>query len=210
MKYRYIMWDWNGTLLDDVGASLHAVNDMLKKYGKSEIGYDEYYSYIDTPIYKFYERIFDFNVVPMDILKSLFADYYRKYENTIKLADGAEGLLKECKDNGVKQYIVSAAHIDDISRYTKMYGIYDIFERIEGARDYDAGSKIEGAKRLMNEEGIRGEECVFIGDTLHDEQTAKELGIECILYSEGHTDHARLKKTGRIVCSSFEDIRKMI
>ncbi len=210
MKYKYILWDWNGTLLDDLDASLFAVNDMLEMYGKPPLDLDTYYSYIDTPIYKFYEKIFDLNVVTMEIIKPLFGEFYIKHEDKITLADGAEQAIEKCCQAGIKQYILSAAHIDDLSRHAKKLGVYDRFDKIEAATDYEAGSKIDRAKKLMLNENIVASECVMVGDTLHDFETANALGVECILYSKGHTDYETLKNTGKQVCSSFEKIVKLI
>ena len=210
MKYKYILWDWNGTLLDDVKASLDAVNDMLEMYEKNKITLEDYYSYVDTPIYKFYEKIFDLNTVPMSVIKPLFARFYNNRKDGINLAENAEKLLVCCKEKGVKQYILSASHIDDVSMYAKSLGVYDLFEEIEAAKDYEAGSKIDRAKMLFESEKIQKNECVMVGDTLHDLETAKALGIDCILYSKGHTDFEKLKATGNVVCTSFDEIEKII
>ncbi len=210
MKYEYIIWDWNGTLLDDVMASLYAVNDILDLYGKPRLDLETYYSYVDTPIYKFYERIFDLSVVTMDIIKPLYAKFYDKYEAEVTLAEGAEALINEYKNKGIKQYILSAAHIDDLMRHAERLGVCDCFEKIDASTDFEAGSKIDRAKKMMLEEGIKPEKCVLIGDTLHDLDTANALGIKCILYSKGHTDYKTLINTGEKVCTSFKEIKREI
>ncbi|MBQ7968455.1 MAG: HAD family hydrolase [Clostridia bacterium] len=210
MKYRHVIWDWNGTLLDDIQASYEAVNDMLKMYEKPLITLEQYYSYVDTPIYKFYEHIFDLSVITMDIIKPLYGRFYLEKENQIKLACGAEKLLLRLKEKGVKQYILSAAHTDDLTKQAKRLGVYEFFDEISASGDYEAGSKIERAKALFERENIDRAECVMIGDTLHDVDTAESLGIDCLLYSKGHTDSATLIETGKTVCSSFEDIEKYL
>ncbi len=210
MKYEYILWDWNGTLLDDLEATLLAVNDILEEYGKQPLDLAAYYSYIDTPIYKFYEHIFDLNVVTMEMIKHKFGRFYDCRALDIKLAEGARGALEECYGAGIKQYILSAAHIDDLLRHAKRLGVFEFFAKIEAAPDYEAGSKIDRAKRLMKEEGIPVNKCVMIGDTLHDFDTAEALGVDCILYSKGHSDYETLKATGKRVCASFEDIMEEI
>ena len=210
MKYKYILWDWNGTLLDDLETSLFAVNDMLELYGKKPITLEEYYSYIDTPIYKFYEHIFDLNVVTMEMIKPLFSRFYAENSDKLKLADGADYVLNKCREGGIKQYILSSAHIDNIAKYSQNLCDLTLFERVEGASDYDAGSKIERAISLFKNENINPDECVMIGDMLHDVETAEALGIDCILYAKGHTDYNTLAKTGMPVCNSFEEIYKNI
>ncbi|MBE6642245.1 MAG: HAD family hydrolase [Ruminococcaceae bacterium] len=210
MKYKYIFWDWNGTVLDDLDASLCAVNGLLEIYGKPPIGLDAYYSYIDTPISKFYEHLFDLNEVTMEAIKPIFGELYARFDDKIILSNGAMTTLLFCQNNGIKQYILSAAHKDDIYYYADRLGITDIFDKIEGASDYDAGSKIERAKRLIAEERIAPKDCLMVGDTLHDLETANAIGMDCVLYSGGHTDYEKLKTTGKTVCSSFEEIRKYI
>lgn len=209
-NYSTVLWDWNGTVLNDLDATMQAVNDLLAVYEKPPITLEQYYSYIDTPIYKFYEHIFDLSVVTMEMIKPIYGKAYADREGMIALTRGAEEALRSLEKAGKKQYILSAAHIDDVVIYTEKYGITDIFRRIEAAADYEAGSKIERGKRLMLEEGIDPSTCVMIGDTLHDLETADALGVDCILFSGGHTDYATLAKTGVPTCTSFGEIMELI
>ena len=56
---KYIIWDWNGTIVDDAGIALDAVNDMLREQHRPEITLEEYRNAMDTPILRFYEQFFD-------------------------------------------------------------------------------------------------------------------------------------------------------
>ena len=58
MKYSYVLWDWNGTLLDDVDASIDCVNVLLEKLGLQKTNKDEYFEHMDMPIKKYYENLF--------------------------------------------------------------------------------------------------------------------------------------------------------
>lgn len=209
-KYKAIFWDWNGTLLDDVLPSLNAVNDLLELYKKEKISLEQYYSYVDTPIYKFYERIFDLNEVPMSVIKPHYIAFYERYENDVNLAIGAIELLEKCKENGMKMYVISAAHIDDLTKHAKRLGAYEYFDKISAATDYDAGSKIDRALKLLEDEKIDRNEAIMIGDTLHDLHTAEAIGIECLLYSKGHTDFDTLNSTKKTVLSDFAEIEQYI
>ncbi|MBQ1254474.1 MAG: HAD family hydrolase, partial [Clostridia bacterium] len=95
-----VFWDWNGTLCDDVRLSLDAVNDMLARRGRSGITMEQYYSYMGTPISKFYEHLFDFSVEPMEGLSREFYSYYQANTNTLHLREGAEAVLKRLRDLG--------------------------------------------------------------------------------------------------------------
>lgn len=206
MRYQYILWDWNGTLLDDLSASLEAVNMTLDVYGKKRIDLDEYKSYLDTPIYKFYEHLFDLEKTPMSDLSMYYRKFYDGLEDTIKIADRALQVLQKCKEKGIKQYIISASHTDDIEKYMKKLGVTDLFNRISGSDDRKAGSKVERARLLIEEEKIPKEQCVMIGDSLHDLLTAQEIGVDVILYSGGHQAKEELLATGKTVCDDFMEI----
>ena len=57
MRYSHIFWDFNGTIIDDVGNALQCVNDMLERKGRQPITLDDYYTYVETPIIGFYRHI---------------------------------------------------------------------------------------------------------------------------------------------------------
>ncbi len=210
MGYKYVLWDWNGTLLDDLSASLEAVNMTLDVYGKKRIDLDEYKSYLDTPIYKFYEHLFDLEKTPMSDLSIYYRRFYDGLEHTIKIADGALKVLGVCKQKGIKQYIISASHTEDIEKYMKKLNVEVWFDKISGSGDRKAGSKVERARLLLEEEAIDKNECVLIGDSLHDLQTAEDIGVDVILYSGGHQARSELVCTGKVVCDTFEEIEKIL
>ncbi len=210
MRYKYILWDWNGTLLDDLQASLEAVNLTLDIYNKKRIDLDEYKSYLDTPIYKFYEHLFDLEKTPMTELSMWYRKLYDGLEDEIKIADGALRVLQDCRSCGIKQYIISASHTEDIEKYMKKLGVIDLFDKISGSDDRKAGSKIERAKALIKEEKIPKSECVLIGDSLHDLMTAEEIGVDILLYSGGHQAKDALLATGKTVCGTFAEIEKSL
>ncbi len=210
MRYKYILWDWNGTLLDDLSASLESVNMTLDVYGKKRIDIDEYKSYLDTPIYKFYEHLFDLEKTPMSDLSMYYRKFYDELESTIKIAGGALRVLEVCKQKEIKQYIISASHTEDIEKYMKKLNVEKWFDKMSGSDDRKAGSKVERARQLLEEERIPKDDCVLIGDSLHDLKTAEDIGVDVILYSGGHQAKKELVNTGKIVCDTFEEIEKIL
>lgn len=202
-KCEYVIWDWNGTLLDDLKASIDAVNGLLDEYKKPHITLEQYYSYVDTPIYKFYERLFDLSKTPMSEIKPIYARYYESFSDTISLAEGMESVLDMLDKQNIKQYILSAAHEKDILHHAERLGIVNRFVKIDASSDYDAGSKTERGLALLKSEGIDAEKCLMIGDTLHDFECAEAMGVDCVLYSKGHTDLKTLEGLGRPVFSSM-------
>ena len=210
MKYKHIFWDWNGTLIDDVGNALACVNDMLARKKREPITLDEYYTYVETPIVGFYRHILPPEELDFDeISKNYHLDYIRHLPET-KLACGCKEVLSKLKEAGAKQYIVTATHIDEATELVKRYGVAEYFDAILGAQDNLAESKIERAVAFFEENGINPDEAVFVGDTLHDLETANAMGIACILVEYGHQGRRLLSGCGAYVADTLETVCSMI
>lgn len=209
MKHdRVIIWDWNGTLADDAEASRLATNDILKNHGKPPITMAQYYAYIDTPISKFYEHLFDLNEVPMSVISEEFQIGYAKYFEG--LHPGVPELLALFDGMGMRQVILSSGNQNVILRDVKRLGILPYFETILGADDLLAGSKLERGRAWVNAQKTAPENMVLIGDTLHDYDTAKAMGIPCILCAIGHQAEQDLRTAGVPVVTAFSELKDLL
>ena len=203
MIYDYIIWDWNGTLLNDVGSSLASVNDMLALRNKEPIDINTYRDAIGVPIIKFYEKFFDLENEDYNTIIKQYNDGYMKHLSSFNLSDGAETVLEHFKSNGCTQIIVSSSNNKQLTENVKKYGIYQYFESILGAEDFMANSKIERAETFLKNHG-KGSSLV-IGDLEHDAELAAAIGADCALLTTGHDSISRLKKSGaRIIDSLLE------
>ena len=207
-RYKVVIWDWNGTLADDVGASLLATNDILKNHGKAPIDMVQYYEYIDTPISRFYAHLFDLDEVPMSVIGPEFSEYYPKYFEG--LHKGAGQLLRMLQRAGVRQVILSSSHADCITRDAERFEVLPYFEKILAADDLLAGSKVERGKAWIESQEIAPEDMVMIGDTLHDFDTARAMGVDCILCAIGHQSEADLRTAGVPVVTEFSQLSEML
>lgn len=210
MRYKHIFWDFNGTIIDDVGNALSCVNDMLERKGMKPINLTEYYDYVDTPIINFYYRILppeevDFN----EISKQYHSDYARHLEETT-LANGAENLLKELKGKGAHQYIITSNFIGETLELTKNFGIFQYFDEVLGADNTLAESKIQRAKEFFALKGIERNDAILIGDTLHDLETANALGIDCVLVAYGHQGRKLLEEHNAYTVADLKEVREII
>ena len=109
-KYKYdaVIWDYNGTLADDVEASLLASNEIIVRHGKEPITMAQYYDYVDYPISRFWEHVFDLYEFPM---AKIGEEYYKAYPKYFRgLSDGAAELVKKLRRAGVVQMILTSAH----------------------------------------------------------------------------------------------------
>lgn len=205
MKYKYIIWDWNGTIMDDVHVALDAVNVMLDQWNRPRISLEEYRRAMDTPILRFYEEFFDMKETSFEWIAKEFNGYYKEHQKEISLHSGVEELLKSFQEKNICQVVLSSSSQEIIQEYAKSYGIESYFQDILGADDLLAASKIERAINYFQQKQIPLNQAVLIGDAVHDYEVAKELGIDCILLACGHQDMASLEKCG---CPVYEDIQR--
>lgn len=205
-KYDLIIWDYNGTLIDDVQAALYAVNDMLIKRDMPPITMEQYYSFMDTPITKFYERLFDLNEVPFEILAQEFAQGYDRHIGEDPLMEHARSILALARDMGIRQVVLSASHRDKVNAELKRLKIAHYFTCISGADDYHAGSKAQRGSEIVASLGIPPEKTVLIGDCLHDFTVAREIGTDCILLSKGHQGRGALLSAGVPVIDDLKEL----
>lgn len=208
MKYKVIIWDWNGTLADDVGASFRSTNSILARRNMPSITMEQYYSYMDTPISKFYEHLFNLNEVPMSVLGEEFHEFYPQYFEG--LHDGVEELLKELKQSGIKQVILTSGNTKVVDGDLRKYGIREYFEEVLGADDLLAAGKVERGIHWIKAQKIDPAEMVLLGDTLHDYDVAMAMGVNCVLGAMGHQAEKDLLTAGVPVVRSFREYREYL
>ncbi|MBQ3864572.1 MAG: HAD family hydrolase [Clostridia bacterium] len=203
---RNVVWDWNGTLLDDVEASLVSVNDMLDSFSIPPITLETYYTYVDTPISRFYEHLFDLEKMPMSRLAPLFRERMAAHADQIGLMEHARETVACLADAGIRQWIISSAREESILRDLDMFGIQNYFEDVLGESNDYAGSKIERAVAYFRSHDLQGKESLVIGDTLHDLDLVDALTARCLLFAKGHQGKAILQGHGVPVLNSLEEL----
>lgn len=199
MKYTYCIWDFNGTIFDDVGASISAVNTLLAERGlKTLDSKDKYQEVFDFPIIDYYRRIgFDFDKEPYEVIAPLWVDLYLENSKKSGLFGDVISSLDFFEARGIKQSVLSASEKNMLTGQLRELGIYDRFEEIMGIDNIYAESKIALAKDWKQRH--EGERALFIGDTTHDYETAEVLGADCYLISAGHQPEYKLRAAGENV-----------
>ncbi len=203
MNYSHVIWDFNGTILDDVQTGINCVNVMLRKRGLPEIPDKHYYHKVfGFPVKDYYARLgFDFSKEDYNTLAIEWVDLYMKECRKARLNYGVKETLDYIKDCGIPQYILSATELSMLKTQLKKLKIEDYFEEVLGLDNIHAGSKTELGLEWMKR--IKPEKALLIGDTTHDYETAKEMGIECVLYSGGHMGRRKLEGCGTRIIDSF-------
>lgn len=205
-----VFWDWNGTLCDDRKTALDAVNEMLRRRGKAPISVERYLECIDTPISRFYEHFFDFSVDPIEKLLTEYHRLYREFLPEHCIAEGAPEVMKAFRERGIRQVLLSSSHKESILPPMIRGGLLPYFSAILAADDWLAASKTERARRYLRANGIDGKDAWFVGDLLHDKDTADACGGHCLLLPFGHQPEADLRAAGDCFCPTFEDVKVRI
>lgn len=206
VNYTHIIWDWNGTLLNDISASLASVNDMLALRGKPPMNIDYYRECISVPIIGFYEKAFDMENEDYNLIIKQYNEGYLRHLDECKLTDGVVEVIDYFEKQGAKQAVISSSNNNQLIQNVTKYGIFDRFDAVLGAEDFYAGSKIERAENYLKNSG---ENCrvLVIGDIFHDAEMAEKLGADCVLLTSGHENRERLYGAKATVIS---DVRELI
>ena len=210
MRYHNILWDWNGTLIDDAVTSLNCVNDMLTEMNKTLITLEQYYTYVETPIIGFYRHILTEEELDFSRISKSFHEAYNNRLSETELSSNALNVLQALKKNGAKQYIITATKEESARKLTIKYGVNEYFDGIFGADNTLAESKVERALKFFNENNINPADTVFIGDTLHDLETANALGVDCILVTFGHQGKTIVENSGTVTADSLDEVLNII
>lgn len=202
-----IIWDWNGTLLDDASIAVKTMNHMLEKRGMNLLSIDSYKSVFTFPVKKYYQAIgFDFQAEPFEVPASEFIDLYNAELDSCWLHKDTIRILEYFQSVGVKQFILSAMEQTVLDQCLKNYQIDHFFEFALGLDNIYAASKVENGHRLIAGQKLQASELVLIGDTVHDFEVATELGCQCILIADGHQSKEVLEATGVLVLDSISQL----
>lgn len=203
-----IIWDWNGTLLNDLDFCISTINVLLKKRDLPLLSHSAYKEAFSFPVKEYYKKIgFDFKKEEFAIPAKEFIDLYDSGVGNCKLHHSAIEVLSYFKERGARQFVLSAMKQDMLEQTLKHNSILHLFEGVYGLDDHYAASKIERGKQLISEFNIDREEALIIGDTVHDFEVAAKLGIKSLLIADGHQSEERLKNTGSLVLSSLDECR---
>ncbi len=200
-----VLWDWNGTLLNDVDVNMKIINRMLSKRGLKVLDLASYKNLFCFPIKLFYERIgIDLEKESFEKTAEEYMTNYRSYEDEIGLNAEVPFVLNAIHQKGINQYILSTCAKEDLMRMINHFDLADKFQKIYGADDIHANGKIGTGKLLIQNHSLNPERTLLIGDTLHDAEVAKAIGTNYILYSGGHNSHHLLSKESRVITNLKE------
>ena len=206
-NYKHFIFDWNGTLLNDLWLAVDVIDKMLIKRKLPGMSIERYCEVFDFPVKDYYQNIgFDFDRESFEIVGTEFIVEYDKRQYECQLQYGAVQLIENIHLQNFHLSILSAREQSMLEQNLKHYKINQYFPVVAGLKDHYANGKLESGMQLIEEAHIPPSETLLIGDTLHDAEVAKEMGIDCVLIASGHQAIHRLETAGIPILNSLNQI----
>lgn len=212
--YEHVIWDWNGTLLDDVHLCASIMNKLLIQESLPQITVEHYRNIFTFPVIEYYKLAgHTFQRKSFEQLGEDFMINYEKQKKKCRLHPAAFDILSRLKSENKKQYLLSAYKQDLLDETINYFNLNGFFNRVIGLDNIYAGSKIHLGVQLISELRNNGgaDNIVLIGDTIHDYQVAESIGADCILISAGHQSHLKLTSLNNVnVYRNLDELIKLI
>ncbi|WP_030694155.1 HAD family hydrolase [Streptomyces globisporus] len=204
---KHLVWDWNGTLLDDIDAVIGATNAAFAELGLASITLERYRELYTVPVPKFYERLM--GRLPTDeewtVMDGAFHRHYWERADACGLTVGAAELLAARQAAGATQSLLSLAPHAHLVPLVRRHGIAERFVRVDGRVDASTDGKSGHMVRHLIALGVPADRVVVIGDAADDAVAAAHVGARAVLYTGGSHSRASLSRVGVPVVDTLEE-----
>ena len=192
---RNIIFDWSGTLVDDLPAVLQASNFVLTQSGKPAMSLEKFRAEFTLPFKKFYDR--HTPDVPMAQLENWFHREFRQAQASVVELPHARAFLKFCRAHKIRTFLLSTIHANHFAAQNRSLGLDAFLDRPYT----DVWDKREKIHEILRENNLKPDETLFIGDMEHDIETARHGGIHSCAVLTGYNtvDQLRAAKPDLIV-----------
>lgn len=207
-NYDLVIWDWNGTLLDDTEMCYQIANEMRQERGMDLMrGVEEYRTYFTFPVIDYYRRMgYTFETEPFENISRQFVAMYAERFPVCPLQACAEEALSAVLKTGARQVLLSATGQEKLDEQVAHFGLNRYFDRVIGNSNNLAHGKADYAVDFLRESGVNPARALFVGDTDHDFEIASSIGCGCALLIAGHQTKEHLFTLGAPLVESLCEI----
>jgi phosphoglycolate phosphatase len=212
-RSRYVIWDWNGTLLNDMWLTLKVTNSLLADRGLSILDRGTYREVFGFPLVDYYRRIgLDLDQESFKELAREWNPLYETEREGCSLFSGIGNLVESLSLDGWGQCVVSAYEEKKLKELIGFHGICRFFSEIYGLDNDEGIGKVELGLKFVEKycQKINLDTTIYVGDTVHDAEVARAMKIDCLLVSYGHQSRRRLEATGFDVVNNTEELFKKL
>jgi phosphoglycolate phosphatase-like HAD superfamily hydrolase len=207
-RVSHVVWDWNGTILDDNDAVVSAVNAVCTAFGRDIIDLAYWRSIYRRPLSEGYQELLGRELSTQDWVEidRRYHDAYRALLPTTRLAPGIPDELHRWRDAGGQQSLLSMWFHDELVSLVTELGLADLFVRIDGQRTGIGGhGKTDHLIEHLTALRLDPADVLLIGDVLDDAIAAKAAGIRCVLVTTGVMTRQALETSGAPVVDSIAE-----
>ena len=203
---RYVIWDWNGTLLDDVSLVVEIMDGLLREFGLCGLDVDRYRDTFEFPVEKYYRKLgFDEGHPSFQILATRFMQEYDRRVLECPLHVDVREVLNSLLDRGIINIILTSGKRESVQTLIRHHGLDHVFCEVIGHEDHFAGSKDYLGRAWLQQRRVNEQVLIFVGDTVHDFDVAKAMQVQCVLVSHGYNSERDLLRCGCPVVPSLRD-----
>lgn len=208
---KHVIWDWNGTLIDDAQLCVSIVNQILSRNLLSKVSLDFYRNNFCFPVREYYEKIgLSCEGTRYRELSEEFISEYRKRWKTCELQVNALSVINSLKQAGIGQSILSASKSTDLKLFVEKFELTKYIDFASGVCDVLASGKVEISRKHLNDIDAEPDEVLLVGDTKHDEEISQHLSTHCILFTEGHNSANALRGCSSELTDDLRQIRSRV
>lgn len=183
----HIVWDWNGTLLDDAWLCVEIVNQLLARRGMAPISAQRYSEIFGFPLKEYCRRLgFAVEDGAFEALSDEFLELYEARRLECSLQPGAREALEVLKDAGIGQSVLSAYQQHTLEEIIEHFGLGPFFDPVLGLDNPLGQGKINRGVAWMAQASLVPQRVLLCGDLAHDLEVAQAMGICCALIPSGH------------------------
>lgn len=179
--FRNLIFDWSGTLVDDLGPVLDATNVVLQRYGRPTMDRESFRRQFRLPYREFYAECLP--GVTIEELESHFRPAFAASSAPVFVLPHAREKLDWCAQRGIRTFVLTSMDADAFYLQLKEFGLEQHFE----ATYAGVADKRELIHRILETHGLRASETAFVGDMTHDIETARHGGVASIAVLTGYT-----------------------
>ena len=203
--FKNFIFDWSGTLVDDLGPVLDSTNKVFNHFGKPAFTREEFCSEFSLPFKNFYERFLP--DVSMPELELLYTKFFNESEEKVKLLEGSRDLLDVFKKSKINTYLLSSIQKQHFENQAAELGLLNMFNRVYT----EALDKRDWISKLLKDNFLKKEETVFIGDMQHDIETAQFAGVYSVAVLTGYNSREMLEESSPdLIVNNLMEFKELI
>lgn len=210
-EIRHIIWDWNGTLLDDAELCVQCINEILKSRNLKMVNIEFYRDHFSFPVSNYYKKL----GLPVsgdeyqEVAKSFIENYKNKSRN-LNLQPNCIEVLTHFQKEGIEQSVLSASHHQDLTKYIGQFELNSFMSLISGVDNFHAKGKVGLSKEHFSKINCTKDQILMVGDTMLDDEIVRELSINGALVTNGHNSDYALRNSHSVRVANLKVLMNLL